>query len=49
MPLGSGVAQIDSQEKAFWELELEHLQTHRTQKPVLRVEVAALGARQVKN
>jgi len=31
------------------ELELELIQTHMTQKPMLRVEVGALGARQVKN
>ena len=34
---------------ATHELELELIQTHMTQKPVLRVEVGALGARQVKN
>ena len=31
------------------ELELELIQTHMTQKPMLRVEVGALGAHQVKN
>ena len=31
------------------ELELELMQTHMTQKPMLRVEVGALGALQVKN
>ena len=31
------------------ELELELIQTHMTQKPMLRVEVGALGARQAKN
>ena len=31
------------------ELELELIQTHMTQKPMLRLEVGALGARQVKN
>ena len=30
-------------------LELELIQTHMTQKPMLRVEVGALGAHQVKN
>ena len=33
----------------WFELELELIQTHMTQKPMLRVEVGALGARQVKN
>ena len=31
------------------ELELELIQTHMAQKPMLRVEVGALGAHQVKN
>ena len=31
------------------ELEVGLIQTHMTQKPILRVEVGALGARQVKN
>ena len=31
------------------ELELELIQTHMTQKQMLRVEVGALGAHQVKN
>ena len=31
------------------ELELELIQTHVTQKPMLRVEVGVLGAHQVKN
>ena len=31
------------------ELELELIQTHKTQKPMVRVEVGALGARQAKN
>ena len=31
------------------ELELELIQTHMTQKPMLRVEVGALGARPAKN
>ena len=31
------------------ELELELIQTHMTQKPVLRVEVGALGARLAKS
>ena len=31
------------------ELELELIQTHMTQKPMLRVEVGALDARQAKN
>ena len=30
------------------ELELERIQTHTTQKPMLRVEVGALGVRQAK-
>ena len=35
--------------KSGCELELELIQTHMTQKPMLRVEVGALGARQAKN
>ena len=31
------------------ELELELIQTHMAQKPMLRVEMGALGAHQVKN
>ena len=31
------------------ELELELIQTHMAQKPILRVEVGALGAHPVKN
>ena len=31
------------------ELKLELIQTHMTQKPMLRVEVGALDARQAKN
>ena len=31
--------------KFLFELELELIQTHMTQKPMLRVEVGALGAR----
>jgi len=30
-------------------IELELIQTHSTQKPMLRVEVGALSARQTKN
>ena len=39
----------NGQLKLILELELELIQTHMTQKPMLRVEVGALGARQVKN
>lgn len=47
-PLHHAPRQPDPERSAF-ELELELIQTHMTQKPTLRVEVGALGAHQVEN
>ena len=40
---------LEAEESTKLELELELIQTHMAQKPMLRVEVGALGAHQVKN